>query len=170
MTFESKHQRDHKAVVREEFTHQAKAYATASAITNEDRLSRLVTAISPGSNDRALEVATGPGYVAMALAARCGEVIGLVAWSGFAGASFSFTCGLPTRYTSSAGVERSFCSRCGTQLTYRRLEAPDAVDVTMGSMDDPEALAPQDHTWVASRLSWIALSDGLPTYDRNRTS
>jgi ubiquinone/menaquinone biosynthesis C-methylase UbiE len=77
MASESAQQRDHKAVVREEFTRQANVYAAAPAITNEDRLSRLVTAISPDSNDRALEVATGPGYVAMALAARCGEVIGL---------------------------------------------------------------------------------------------
>jgi ubiquinone/menaquinone biosynthesis C-methylase UbiE len=46
-------------------------------ITNEDRLARLAAAINPAPTDRALEVATGPGYVAMALAARCREVVGL---------------------------------------------------------------------------------------------
>jgi ubiquinone/menaquinone biosynthesis C-methylase UbiE len=69
--------RDHKAVVREEFTRQADAYAAAPAITSEDRLARLAAAMDPAPNDRALEVATGPGYVAMALAARCREVVGL---------------------------------------------------------------------------------------------
>jgi ubiquinone/menaquinone biosynthesis C-methylase UbiE len=69
--------RDHKTVIQEEFTRQADAYSAAPAITDEGRLSRLVTAIKPDSNDRALEVATGPGYVAMALAQRCREVIGL---------------------------------------------------------------------------------------------
>jgi SAM-dependent methyltransferase len=67
----------HKNVVREEFTRQAEAYAKAEAITNAQRLERLVTAINPARDARALEVATGPGYVAMALAAACREVVGL---------------------------------------------------------------------------------------------
>jgi ubiquinone/menaquinone biosynthesis C-methylase UbiE len=68
---------DHKSVVRDEFTKQADAYAAAPVITSEERLARLVAAIAPGSSDRAVEVATGPGYVAMALATRCAEVVGL---------------------------------------------------------------------------------------------
>lgn len=68
---------DHKAVVREEFTRQADAYAAAAVITSEDRLARLVGAIRPARGARALEVATGPGYVAMALAAQCAEVVGI---------------------------------------------------------------------------------------------
>ncbi len=68
---------DHKAAVREEFTRQAQAYASAAVITDADRLARLVHAIDPAPTDRALEIATGPGYVAMALAERCREVIGL---------------------------------------------------------------------------------------------
>lgn len=68
---------DHKAVVREEFTRQADAYAAAAVITSEARLARLVGAIKPARSARALEVATGPGYVAMALAAQCGEVVGI---------------------------------------------------------------------------------------------
>jgi protein-L-isoaspartate O-methyltransferase len=65
---------DHNAIVREEFTRQADAYARAAVITDEDRLVRLVTAIRPTDTDRALEIATGPGYVAMTLALRCQEV------------------------------------------------------------------------------------------------
>ncbi|HUN57281.1 MAG TPA: methyltransferase domain-containing protein [Candidatus Binataceae bacterium] len=68
---------DHKAVVREEFTRQAVAYAAAPVITDAERLARLVRAINPQPDARAVEVATGPGYVAMALAARCREVVGL---------------------------------------------------------------------------------------------
>jgi ubiquinone/menaquinone biosynthesis C-methylase UbiE len=67
----------HKATVREEFTRQAQAYASAPVITDADRLARLVRAIDPRPDDRALEIATGPGYVAMALAQRCREVVGL---------------------------------------------------------------------------------------------
>ena len=68
---------DHKAIVREEFTRQAQAYASAAVITDADRLARLVRAIDPRPDDRALEIATGPGYLAMALAPYCHEVIGL---------------------------------------------------------------------------------------------
>jgi len=68
---------DHKATVRAEFTRQADAYASAAVITDADRLARLVRAIDPAPTDRALEIATGPGYVAMALAQRCGEVVGV---------------------------------------------------------------------------------------------
>ncbi|MGH7933901.1 MAG: class I SAM-dependent methyltransferase [Candidatus Binataceae bacterium] len=67
----------HKDVIRAEFTRQADAYAAAPAITDAERLARLVAAINPLPGARALEVATGPGYVAMALAARCHEVVGL---------------------------------------------------------------------------------------------
>jgi ubiquinone/menaquinone biosynthesis C-methylase UbiE len=70
-------QTGHKAVVREEFTKQADAFAAAPAITNEERLARLITAIQPSPNAQALEVATGPGYVAMALAAHCRDVVGI---------------------------------------------------------------------------------------------
>ena len=72
-----KHLPDHKAIVREEFTRQADAYARAAVITDQDRLARLVAAIAPADTDRALEIATGPGYVAMALARRCREVVGV---------------------------------------------------------------------------------------------
>jgi ubiquinone/menaquinone biosynthesis C-methylase UbiE len=68
---------DHKAIVREEFTRQADAYARATVITDQDRLARLVAAIAPKGGERAIEIATGPGYVAMALASRCREVVGV---------------------------------------------------------------------------------------------
>jgi ubiquinone/menaquinone biosynthesis C-methylase UbiE len=68
---------DHKTIVREEFTRQADAYANASVISDQTRLQRLVAAIAPQGDERAIEIATGPGYVAMALAARCREVVGV---------------------------------------------------------------------------------------------
>jgi len=93
----------------------------------------------------------------------------MVAWTGFPADSFTFIRGAPTIYASSPGVERGFCSQCGTQLTYRRLDAADSIDVTTVSMDNPEAIPPQDHTWVQSRLSWVKLADQLPAYVGVRT-
>lgn len=76
--------------------------------------------------------------------------------------------GTPERLASSAQVERTFCGRCGTPLTYRRHDRPDVVDVTACSLDDPAAVTPADHTWTAEQLPWVRLSDGLPRHERAR--
>lgn len=67
----------HKDRVREEFTRQAETFATVAELHNPERVERLVNAIAPPPYSRALEIATGPGHVAMALAQRCREVIGV---------------------------------------------------------------------------------------------
>ena len=91
-----------------------------------------------------------------------------VTWAGFDRDKFAFTQGQPASHASSPNVLRAFCATCGTALTYQRADVPGSIDVTLGSMDDPEALKPEDHTWTENRLSWIALNDRLPQYPRER--
>jgi ubiquinone/menaquinone biosynthesis C-methylase UbiE len=67
----------HKDRVRHEFTKQAENYAAASLISDPERVARLVRAVDPAPGSRVLEVATGPGYVAMGFAAVCREVMGI---------------------------------------------------------------------------------------------
>lgn len=69
--------KDHKAVVMQEFTQQAQAYAANSLIANPDRLAALVQAVRPRPGARVLDVATGPGYVAAVFAEAGCEVVGL---------------------------------------------------------------------------------------------
>lgn len=92
----------------------------------------------------------------------------LVTWAGFGSDKFKFTQGRPATYSSSENVVRTFCDHCGTALTYQRIDLPESIDVTLGSLDNPEQLTPQDHTWTESRISWIRLSDDLPAYPRER--
>jgi ubiquinone/menaquinone biosynthesis C-methylase UbiE len=68
---------DHKARVRQEFTQQAQAYAANPSITNADRLTRLVQAVHIQPGARVLDVACGPGYVAMAFAQAGCDVVGI---------------------------------------------------------------------------------------------
>lgn len=75
--------------------------------------------------------------------------------------------GTPVRFASSAAVERTFCGRCGTSLTYRD-RGRDEIDVTAATLDDPRRVTPEDHTWTAEQLPWIRLGDGLPRHDRKR--
>ncbi len=68
---------DHKASVQREFTQQAQAYAANPSIADSARLTRLVQAARPTTGARVLDVATGPGYVALAFAEAGCEVLGL---------------------------------------------------------------------------------------------
>lgn len=90
-----------------------------------------------------------------------------VAWLTFPSARFAFTNGEPQRFRSSPHVERSFCGRCGTPLTYVRDDHPE-VDVTTGSLDAPERAAPTDQTWVADRLPWWRPEPRWPEFRETR--
>lgn len=92
-----------------------------------------------------------------------------VAWFSVRADELAIVQGTPLRHRSSPAVERSFCGRCGTQLSYRNDAWPDEIDVTTCSLDDPEALAPQDHTFAARRLHWLKIEDGLPAYAGTRS-
>lgn len=80
-------------------------------------------------------------------------------------AKFRFTKGEPKIYASSDVAERSFCPDCGSQLVFRYRDG-EAISVWLATFDDPEALAPMRHIWTSSRLGWIHLDDGLPTFPK----
>ena len=67
----------HNEVVRESFTVQAKAFASNPWVTDEERIRRLVAAAHLKGEERVLDVACGPGYIAEAFARATREVIGV---------------------------------------------------------------------------------------------
>ena len=90
-----------------------------------------------------------------------------VTWASFARSNFQFTQG-QARELSWAGRLRSFCPGCGTPLTFVSASGADEIDVTVCTLDQPEAISPADHTWVEDRLPWICLADGLPIHTQKR--
>jgi hypothetical protein len=74
----------------------------------------------------------------------------------------------PVEYSSSANVLRSFCGRCGTPLTYRRVEHAGEIDITVASLDAPAAVPPSDHTWMQDALPWDKPGSDLPQYPQAR--
>ncbi len=112
------------------------------------------------------EVRGEPITVALCHCSMCRRSAGapLVAWAMFARDALVFVEGKPAIYRSSPGVERGFCGTCGTQLIFRAEFLPDLVDLTVASLDEPQALAPRMHIWDKSRLPWIAVSDALPRH------
>jgi hypothetical protein len=91
----------------------------------------------------------------------------MVAWFSVEPANFAITAGQPSQYRSSERAVRSCCPTCGTQLTFKH-DGLDEIDVTVCSLDDAAAVAPNDHTYVSSQLPWVHLNDGLPRYDEAR--
>jgi hypothetical protein len=65
-------------------------------------------------------------------------------------------------------VVRSFCAACGTPLTYQHDDFAGEIDVTVASLDEPEAFPPADHTWTSEAIPWLELGDALPRHPRSR--
>jgi hypothetical protein len=91
-----------------------------------------------------------------------------VSWVTVPLAGYRLLGGTPTTLRSSETATRTFCPRCGTPLTFAALDAPDQLDITIGSLDHPEAVPPKDNTWVSSKIAWLHLADGLPEYAEKR--
>lgn len=92
-----------------------------------------------------------------------------VSWFSVARGGFHLLAGTPAELRSSAHVTRTFCAACGTALTYHTDDAPDELDITICSLDQPQALAPADHTQTSGRLPWDIPGDGLPQYPHARS-
>jgi hypothetical protein len=91
-----------------------------------------------------------------------------VTWFSVRQSQFQLLGGEPTRLRSSAHATRSFCPRCGTQLTFEDANYPGEIDVTTCSLDDPDALPPHDHTHTGSKVGWVDLCDALPGFPKSR--
>lgn len=91
----------------------------------------------------------------------------VIAWLTVPLDGFAVTKGNPVAYRSSAKAFRHFCGSCGTPLTWREADNPRLVDVSIGSLDNPEANAPTMHVWTDSRIAWFESADHLPRYPAN---
>ena len=110
-----------------------------------------------------------PGPPVMAALCHCSmcrraNAAPAVAWAMFAESQLEFTNSRPAIYESSPGSRRGFCSRCGTQISFWADYLPGLVDITIGSLDDPNQIPPTFHYWESRRLSWLHLGDEMPRY------
>ena len=92
----------------------------------------------------------------------CGAHV--VAWFTVRTDGFRLSHGTAREFASSPPVRRTFCAQCGSPLTYRHRDRADCIDVTVATLEDPSALAPQYHVWVADALRWERSCDELPRY------
>jgi hypothetical protein len=92
-----------------------------------------------------------------------------VAWVTVRSNTFEVTRGKVRQYASSPHVLRQFCEVCGSPLTYWNESSPDTIDVTLGTLDAPDAIEPVDHIWMDDALGWDRPSDGRPQFRTTRT-
>jgi hypothetical protein len=87
-----------------------------------------------------------------------------VGWAMYREEQLRFLNETPARYASSAEATRSFCSRCGTQICFVADYLPGLVDITIGSLDDPQAVPATFHYWYDQHLSWLQFADTWPKH------
>jgi hypothetical protein len=100
----------------------------------------------------------------------CRRVAGAhsVAWLTVRAESFVYLAAKPAEFSSSSQAIRSFCSQCGTPLTYRHEERAGEIDITAVTLDQAAAIVPADHTWMEDALPWDRPRDDLPQYPKTR--
>jgi hypothetical protein len=74
---------------------------------------------------------------------------------------FAWTKSEPGVFMSSEIVERRFCRDCGTPLSFN-YKASDHISVSIGSLDQPEKVKPENQYGVESRVSYFAELHALP--------
>jgi hypothetical protein len=67
---------------------------------------------------------------------------------------------------SGAPLSREHCGKCGSPIRSVPSASPKLIAVKSGTLDDPSAFAPAMHIWVQSKLPWVTIPDGIPTFQR----
>lgn len=68
----------------------------------------------------------------------------------------------PSYFQSSVNIDRGFCARCGTPLTYRH---PGGLEIAIGAFDDRSDLKPQIQVNHAARLPWVDTLFDAPVHE-----
>jgi hypothetical protein len=89
----------------------------------------------------------------------------VLAWLTVPVEGFAYSAGEAAVFPSSSHSQREFCSRCGTQLAFRRQRDARTVDLTLASLDDPQQVPPEYHIWRQSRIGWFETADRLPRHE-----
>ncbi len=73
-----------------------------------------------------------------------------------------FTKEEPKYFQTSPFAKQGFCQHCGSRLDYVSPEKEEWNNISVGSLDHPEKVMPNEHICVESQLPWYKLADDLP--------
>jgi hypothetical protein len=63
-------------------------------------------------------------------------------------------------------VSRGFCPICGTQLFAKSSARPQFIVARVGSLDDPNLIAPSVSIWTSQAPEWALIHPELPRIER----
>ena len=90
----------------------------------------------------------------------------LATYVGFLAGTVAWQDREPTRYRSSADVERSFCPVCGSTIGFHRVHE---TSLALGSFDTPAAVLvpgrPALHVWFQEHVAWFDTADDWPRHE-----
>lgn len=67
-------------------------------------------------------------------------------------------------YEAKTGTRRSFCGRCGSNVSSTITSEPDSVYVTAATLDTRLERSAATHIFVRSKVPWFEIRDGLPQH------
>ncbi|MGE0623739.1 MAG: GFA family protein [Pseudomonadales bacterium] len=107
------------------------------------------------------EIDDGSYPVANCHCSMCRRTSGapFVTWLVVPAARFRYVQGTPRSLRSSTKGTRWFCERCGTPLVCITADHPDNVDVTTGSLDQPEGFVPTIAVHEDTKLPWLETTE-----------
>lgn len=85
-----------------------------------------------------------------------------VTWLVVPTAKFRHTAESPAQLQSSASASRYFCPACGTHVACVNAGHPEIIDISLGSLDRPESMAPTFEVFADTRLAWVEPLPGKP--------
>ena len=88
-----------------------------------------------------------------------------VTWGSVPREDLSVSKGEP-RKIAHANRIRSFAACCGTHLFFEEAKNSETIDVTIASLDDLRAFAPQKVIWLEDKLPWVTLNESLPSFPK----
>src|SRR3546814_8890935 len=75
----------------------------------------------------------------------------VVAWAMFEDSQVTFTRPRPRNFASSQGAEHGFCGTSCTPISFTAEYIPGLIDITIGSLDQPDSIKPELHYWQIGR-------------------
>jgi len=73
----------------------------------------------------------------------------------------TFNDAVLSRYASSPGVERTFCGKCGSPISFETERRPDRLDLFTLTLDFPDKMSPKAHYHWDESVSWLDVGDDL---------
>ncbi len=110
------------------------------------------------------EMTGAPKFVSNCHCEACRKATGAAVstWVGFDDKNVHWLMNKPSYYESSKSVQRGYCAKCGTPLTYAGEKWAGETHFLIGVMEKPEAYTPQGEVFADEALPWAQHIDKAP--------